>query len=248
MLRRSRLAGPDGAVSAPRGRVRPDAKPGRHSGAARFESLWRRCVSSPPSKDGKAVYAHLTRLFGASFRRYHTLDHILDCLRRVDEVKDLLTDPDAVELALWFHDAVYEMDARTNEQASADMFVSLAAGARPAFRRRVCGLIMATEHAGRERDNDRRFIVDIDLAGFGAPWGEFMRNGALLREESPAKSDAQYHAGQLFFLSMLQRRRSFFSTDYFRDRYEARARENLRRLLADLTDKGYRSASAGSVR
>ncbi|MEO8303035.1 MAG: hypothetical protein ABI724_02840 [Betaproteobacteria bacterium] len=240
MRRRNRLAGP---ADAPRGRERHNAKAVSKPGAARFESLWQRCVSSPPSPDGKAVYAHLWRLFSASFRRYHTLNHIFDCLRRLDEVADLLDDPDAVELALWFHDAVYEMDARTNEQASADMFVSLAGGARPALRRRVCGLIMATEHAGRERDNDRRFIVDIDLAGFGAPWSEFMRNGALLREESPDKSDAQYHAGQLFFLSRLQRRRRFFSTDYFRDKYEARARENLRRLLGDLAGKGHRSAS-----
>ena len=34
------------------------------------------------------------------------------------------------------------------------------------------------------QDTDRRFIVDIDLSGFGAPWEEFMRNGALLRDES----------------------------------------------------------------
>jgi predicted metal-dependent HD superfamily phosphohydrolase len=235
MLRRNRLAGPAGAGHAPGDGERRGTKTPSTPAASRFESLWRRCVSAPPSPDGAAVYADLRRLFGAPFRRYHTLEHILDCIRRVDEVAGLLTDPDAVELALWFHDAVYEMDATTNERRSADMFVALAEGARPAFRRRVCGLIMATRHAGRERDNDRRFIVDIDLAGFGAPWDEFMRNGALLREESPAKSDAQYRAGQLFFLKRLQRRHNLYSTGYFRDRYEAQARANLRRLLADAT-------------
>ena len=207
--------------------------------ASRFVALWRRCVSSPPSPDGAAVYVDLRRLFDAAFRRYHTLDHIRDCLHRVDEVAGLLVDPDAVELALWFHDAVYETGAASNERRSADMFLALSEGARPVFRRRVCGLIMATRHAGRERDNDRRFIVDIDLAGFGAPWDEFMRNGALLREESPARTDAQYHAGQIFFLKRLQRRRRFYSTDYFCDRYEAAARANLCRLLNELTMKGY---------
>jgi predicted metal-dependent HD superfamily phosphohydrolase len=208
-------------------------------GASRFERLWRRCVASPPSPDGAAVYDELRRLFGAPFRRYHTLDHIHDCLRRLDDVTKLLVDPDAVELALWFHDAVYEMDAGTNEQRSAELFERLAKGADPALRRRVYGLVMATRHVGRERSPDRRFIVDIDLAGFGAPWNEFMRNGALLREESPAKTDAQYHRGQMSFLQRLQRRRHFFSTDYFRDRYEAIARENLRRLLDDLANRGY---------
>jgi predicted metal-dependent HD superfamily phosphohydrolase len=189
------------------------------------------------------VYAELRGLFGAPFRRYHTLEHIHDCLRRLDDVAGLLNDPDAVELALWFHDAVYEMDAWTNEQRSAELFAKLAKGADPAFRRRVGGLIMATRHLGRERSPDRRFIVDIDLAGFGAPWDEFMRNGALLREESPAKTDAQYHRGQMSFLQRLQRRRHFFATDYFRDRYESVARENLRRLLDDLANRGYAAST-----
>jgi predicted metal-dependent HD superfamily phosphohydrolase len=41
------------------------------------------------------------------------------------------------------------------------------------------------------------------------------------------------------FLRRLQRRRHFFATEYFRDRYEARARANLRRLIGDLVSRGY---------
>jgi predicted metal-dependent HD superfamily phosphohydrolase len=66
-----------------------------------------------------------------------------------------------------------------------------------------------------------------------------MRNGALLREESSDQPDTKYHAGQVVFLSGLQRRRHFFRTEYFRDRYEAIARANLQRLLADLRALGY---------
>ena len=205
----------------------------------RFERLWRRCVASPPSPGGSEVYARLTHLLRARYRRYHTLDHIRDCLRRLDRVSALLEHPDAVELGIWFHDAIYEMDSGTNEQESAKLFETLARGADPALRRRVCGLIMATRHRGGERDHDRRYIVDIDLAGFGASWDEFMRNGSLLREESPRKTDAQYHCGQMSFLEKLQRRRHFFATEYFRDRYEARARANLRRLLEELASRGY---------
>jgi len=96
----------------------------------------------------------------------------------------------------------------------------------------VCGLILATRHQRPARSNDRRFIEDIDLAGFGASWEEFIRHGALLREEFAAQSDAQYRAGQLAFLRRLGQRRWFFSTDYYRERYEAQAKRNLDRLLA----------------
>ena len=239
MLRRSRAADTSQPVPAPGPSVRERATSAASSNASRFERLWRRHVASPPSPDGATVYAELRVLLGAPYRRYHTLEHIHDCLRRLDDVAQFLDDPDSVELALWFHDAIYDMDSGTNEQRSAELFEKLAKGAAPAYRRRVHGLIMATRHRGGERNNDRRFIVDIDLAGFGATWKEFMRNGALLREESPRKTDAQYHSGQIWFLERLQRRRHFFATEYFRKRYEAKARENLRRLLTDLADQGY---------
>ncbi len=243
MLRRSRLAESSSNARAPAIAERARATHAATFGASRFERLWRRCIASPPSPSGAEVYAQLTRLLGASYRRYHTLEHIHDCLRRLDRVASLLDDPDAVELGLWFHDAIYEMDSGTNEQQSAELFEKLAKGADPAFRRRVCGLIMATRHRGGERNHDRRYMVDIDLAGFGASWDEFMRNGVLLREESPKKSDTQYHSGQVSFLQRLQRRRHFFATEYFRDRYEAKARANLRRLLEDLASRGYAAST-----
>jgi len=212
--------------------------------SARFEALWRRCVASPNAVASGDVHADLRRRLGGPDRRFHNLLHIRDCLHRFDEVASLLVDRDAVEVALWFHDAVYAPSDGDNERRSAELFLAASKGADPAFRRRVCGLILATRHQGPAHSNDRRFIEDIDLAGFGAPWEEFMRHGALLREEFAAQSDAQYHAGQVYFLEGLKRRPWFFATDYFRDRYEAKAQENLDRLLVLLTQQGYRSGTA----
>jgi predicted metal-dependent HD superfamily phosphohydrolase len=209
------------------------------SGAERFAELWNRRVASPPSPDGAAVYADLRSRYDAPYRRFHNMGHIQDCLRNCDEVASLLVDRDAVEFALWFHDAVYDVGASTNELRSADLFLTVTAGAPFLFRHRVCDHILATRHCSTVQGNDRRFIVDIDLSGFGAPWDEFMRNGALLREESADVPDARYHCGQVAFLSRLQQRRFFFATEYFRTRFESTAQENLRRVLADLRAKGY---------
>lgn len=207
--------------------------------AERFESLWDRRVASPPSPNGRTIYAELCSRYGAPYRRFHNLDHIRDCVRRLDEVTPLLDDRDAVELALWFHDAVYEVGATTNERHSAELFLDLSAGARFVFRHHVCGLIMATRHARLIHGNDRRFMVDIDLSGFGHPWEEFIHNGARLREESVHQTDADYFAAQGVFLGRLQQRPRIFFTDYFHDRYEAQARANLSRVLADLAHQGY---------
>jgi predicted metal-dependent HD superfamily phosphohydrolase len=210
-----------------------------NAGAARFAAVWDRCMAQPPSPPAAQVYAELTRRLGAPDRRFHNLDHIDECLRHLDTVASLVRDRDAIELALWFHDAEYKPGDASNERRSAELFVELAAGANPLLRRRVVGLILATRHRRPARAHDRRFIEDIDLIGFGAPWDKFMHNGDLLRDEFASQSDDRYYKGQVAFLAMLERRPAFFLTDYFRTRYEAAAQENIRRLLALRQSQGY---------
>ncbi len=189
-------------------------------GAARFAELWKRCVATPPSPDGATVYSDLRSRYEQPFRRFHNLGHIRDCLRLFDEVAALLVDPDAVEFALWFHDAVYEIGASTNELRSADLFLTVSAGAPFMFRHRVCDHILATRHASVVQENDRRFIVDIDLSGFGAPWEEFMHNGALLRDESNNVPDADVSLRPGRLPEPPCKAPPFLPTDYFRDRFE----------------------------
>lgn len=207
--------------------------------SARFDALWRRCIDSPDAAPADVVQADLRRRLGGPDRRFHNLHHVCDCLDRFDKVASLLSDRDAVEVALWFHDAVYVPSDADNERHSAHLFLAQSKGADPVFRRRVCGLILATRHFGESHSNDRRFIEDIDLAGFGATWEEFMREGDSLREEFAAQTDEQYYSGQVSFVARLKRRPWFFATDYFRDRYEAKAQENLDRLLALRAQQGY---------
>ena len=207
---------------------------------ARWDDLWRRCAGSSGSAPPDIVQDDLRRRLGGSDRRFHNLHHIYDCLRRFDEVASLLFDRDAVELALWFHDAVYTPSDPENERLSAELFLTHSKGADPVFRRRVCALILATRHQTESHSHDRRFIEDIDLAGFGSPWEEFMREGDLLREEFAAQSDEKYYTGQVCFLARLKRRRWFFATEYFRSRYESQAQANLDRLLALRAVQRYR--------
>ena len=217
-------------------------------GATRFAALWDRCVAQPASPPGSEVYAALAQRLGAADRRFHNLGHIDECLRQLDRVAALVRDRDAVELALWFHDAEYTPGDASNERRSAELFVALAAGAPVLLRRRVVGLILATRHRKPARTHDRRYIEDIDLIGFGASWEKFMHNGDLLRAEFASQPDRQYYAGQVAFLAMLEARPVFFLTDYFRSRYEAQAKANIRRLLALRAGEGYAPRPAGAAR
>jgi len=180
------------------------------------------------------VYKDLCARLEEPGRKFHNTGHIDDCLARLDEVGPYLADRDAVELALWFHDAVYVPGDPTNERRSAELFLSHAAGIKPTFRRRVAALILTTRRNRTPRDNDCRFIDDIDLAGFGSPWEEFMHNGDLLRREFAGQSDADYYRGLAAFLTSLRRRPRFFRTDWFAKRYEQQAQRNVVRLLEEI--------------
>lgn len=196
----------------------------------RFTRLMQR-LGLAPYADG--VYQLLAGLYAESGRHYHTLQHIGDCLRRLDQAKGQLTDPDAAELALWFHDAVYDPAGDDNELRSAFLFDRQLGVHLPTRRAdAVHAMIMATVHDGNAAEGDARWVADIDLAGIAAPWEEFLHATELLRRERGHLTDRQFRLGSERFFSNLLACRSIYLTDDFRTRCEAQARRNIEEWIA----------------
>lgn len=78
-----------------------------------------------------ALKRELSVLYEGRDRHYHNLAHIEAMLALAGEYRKLLGDPEAVEAAIWFHDAVYDSRAKDNEAQSA----ALAEKARGPHRR-----------------------------------------------------------------------------------------------------------------
>ncbi|HRD67669.1 MAG TPA: hypothetical protein PKY50_16110 [Candidatus Competibacter sp.] len=229
MFEQSRRSSNSSDVSA----ERPDRD------GTRFAALWTRCTKGAPAL-AFAIYAKLAELYGEPHRRYHTLNHIRRCLDEFDRAVEWMDEPDAVETALWFHDAIYVPGAKDNEWRSAELFRQYADQcADRAFRQRVHDFIMATTHREQPSQPDARFVVDIDLASFGLPWDEFEHDGRDLRAECVGMTDDEYYPGQMRFLLALQNRPAFFFTSYFRQRYEQIARANMQRAIESLRARGY---------
>ncbi|MFO1372511.1 MAG: hypothetical protein U1F42_08985 [Candidatus Competibacteraceae bacterium] len=205
----------------------------------RFVALWRRCLMDAPVL-AEALYAELDHLYGEPSRRYHTLAHIRHCLDEFDQASTFMDNADAVEMALWFHDAIYIPGATDNERCSAELFRQRAGeDAAPAFCQLVHELIMATTHRVLPQHKDEQFIVDIDLSSFGLGWEDFLRDSRLIREELGNLTDADFYPAQLRFLLTLRGRPHFFFTDFFRERYERIARDNIRRIIEELRALGH---------
>ena len=73
-------------------------------------------TANVPEKDIENEFQNLVDAYGSKERFYHTLEHIRAVLEFVKARTDQLQDRRSVELAVWFHDAVYDTKAQDNEE------------------------------------------------------------------------------------------------------------------------------------
>jgi len=207
--------------------------------AERFKALWMRCLDSIPAMDASPVYKNLMNCYAEPHRRYHSCEHLAHCLHEFDRAAAMIKNRDAVEMALWFHDAVYVPAARDNEQRSADLFVDWSKGfLRPSLITKVCSLILITMHKQAPRNEEDCYAVDIDLSSFGIPWDDFVRDSRNVRAEQTGVGDVDFYPGQTQFLEALIKRPRIYHTKYFHSLYEESARQNIKRLLNLIATEG----------
>lgn len=195
-----------------------------------WTELWNRTGATG---DGAAPYRDLLRRYAEPHRAYHSLAHIEHCLDEFEPVRRMASNPDAVELALWFHDAVYKPRATDNEERSAELVRRL-----PGLPRGVAGraaeLVLATRHASPPADPDAELVVDVDLAILGQPADRFDRYEDEIRREYSWVPGFLFRSKRRSILRSFLQRPSIFRTSYFRARHETAARSNLERSLARL--------------
>jgi len=204
---------------------------------SRLRSLYLKLLGIPSSEKLVTVLCdEFRRLYGQKHRHYHTFSHIADCLCEFTWCSHQCTDPLAVEMALLYHDIVYEPISHDNEQLSANKakFDCARLGVDAAFTQAVTGLILATCHKEILSGNSA-LVADIDLSILGQPWERFLEYDRLIREEYISVPDKDYVAGRYVVLDGFLRRTRIFQTDLFRDRYEKSARANIARALMRLT-------------
>jgi predicted metal-dependent HD superfamily phosphohydrolase len=188
-----------------------------------------------PAAD-EPLFEQLTACWSEKHRRYHTLQHLGECLAQFRVVRALAQQPGEVALALWFHDAFYDPKRTDNEERSANWALSsvLQAGLPDEMGGHVHALVMATRHEAVPTDPDARLLVDIDLSILGAEPARFDESDRQIREEYAHVPDEQFRVGRRRILGEFLARPRLYSTVYFQSALEARARDNLRRALARL--------------
>ncbi len=172
----------------------------------------------------------------ATGRAYHNLDHLQHCLAEFEFGRSICQDPVAVELAIWFHDSIYDPARVDNEEQSAAWSASVLCylGAPQELVDRVGDLVLSTRHADAPATPDAQVLTDVDLAILGQPPSVFDAYEASIRREYRHVPDEGFRTARAGMLERFLARPQIYSTFTFRARYETPARENLARSIERL--------------
>jgi len=201
--------------------------------AERWQRLWLRAIKQAPPAGG---YERLLAMYAEPHRHYHNREHIADCLKEFDLVRRLAAEPDAVEFAIWFHDAVYDTRAGDNEERSAQLAQDWLkeAGASEAFANSVRQLVLATKAHDATLHPDAPLLVDVDLSILGQVPERFWDYERAIRSEYEWVDEKMFKSKRAEILERFLARPRIYITELCFERFEAQARVNLRASIERL--------------
>ena len=172
--------------------------------------------------------------YAETWRKYHTPQHLAECLEGFEAAIHLAETPAVLEAALWFHDAIYVPRSSDNEAQSAALATAVlaASGVTADVCAQVARLVMVTRHDALPSTPDEALLVDIDLSILGASTQRFAEYEQQVRAEYAFVPGMVFRHKRRQILESFQSRPRLYSTEFFHAHLEAQARINLAAAIA----------------
>lgn len=176
----------------------------------------------------RKVFNKLIVAYSEKHRAYHTIQHLYECLVLVDSIRADLNDAHAVALVLWFHDVVYDPQAKDNELKSAELFEQyLAQDLSADDVQKIKQWILATQWHEATDELDLQFLLDIDLAILAASSERFAEYEQQIQKEYAWVDPDVYSIKRKQVLAHFYQAEPLYQTEYFQQNFEQRAIINL---------------------
>lgn len=159
-------------------------------------------------------------------RAYHNLKHLsmfYSCLNASQLTK-------VMEFAIFYHDIVYDVLAKENEERSAMVAQEKLQllGVNNTLTKEVSELIIETKTHHPSTPTHALFL-DADIAILGSDEDDYMNYCKQIRKEYHLFNDSDYSRGRKKVLEHFLAKERLYKSDYFYGLYEKKARENLER-------------------
>jgi predicted metal-dependent HD superfamily phosphohydrolase len=200
------------------------------TGLVGFEAWAELAGDSPTSR---TEWAAVVAAWSEPHRRYHDLAHLAAVLGLVGELAGEAADPDAVRLAAWYHDVVYDTERTANEQESAERARVGLRGLVPDERlAEVERLVLLTAgHDPEPGDANGAVLSDADLAVLAGPPAAYAAYASAIRAEYLHLPDEEFTRGRIAVLEHLLALPALFRTEGAQP-WTGAARANLSAELA----------------
>ncbi|MGC4100960.1 HD domain-containing protein [Ferruginibacter sp.] len=166
-------------------------------------------------------------------RYYHTLQHLENLLRCLQEVKPVIKDWDTVLFSLYYHDIIYNPLKTVNEEKSAEFASNRmqSIGISAGMIQNCVQQVLATKKHVASTDDDTNYFTDADLSILGQDWEVYAAYYQNVRKEYSLYPDIIYVPGRKKVLEHFLEMDRIFKTDHFFHKFELQAKENLQREL-----------------
>ena len=193
-------------------------------------------IASKYSTDANLIqsfWQEIELAYSDKSRHYHNLSHLENMYDQILEVKDLIEDFEVVLFSLFYHDVIYNSSKKDNEERSVDFARERmqALGVSEDRILKCVAQILETKGHSISKDNDTNFFTDTDLSILGLDWSLYSKYAQNVRNEYNNYPTIIYKMGRRKVLKHFLGMERIFKTEYFFEKFEVLARENLRREL-----------------
>jgi predicted metal-dependent HD superfamily phosphohydrolase len=205
----------------------------REDASDKFVSKWQALAANLGLDRAKSqeVGDYLLSQYSGSDRHYHGVGHIVSMLDGFDAVKAAFEQPLAAELAIFFHDLIYDASRQDNEEQSARKMNDMLGGlVDRTLLEAAARSIEATKQHVLTPSHDTNLLLDLDMAILGQPWTVYERYAqGVMHEYLPVYGELAYrHGRRTLFLEPTIAHGTVFLTDAFKP-LDPQAIQNMQR-------------------
>lgn len=184
----------------------------------------------------KKLWNNLFERYSSRSRHYHTLNHLDHMHRELKPVQNNILDWDVVIIAIAYHDIIYNVLKKDNEERSAAYVQKHLSGLLTKERLGTLQqMILATKNHTASENPDTNYFTDADLSILGSGWDNYFSYTKQIRKEYGLYPDIIYKPGRRNVVKHFLEMDKIFKTPHFFDKYEIEARKNLKQEYSLLT-------------
>jgi predicted metal-dependent HD superfamily phosphohydrolase len=179
------------------------------------------------------LWDEIEKSYSNKNRHYHTLHHLDNLLAQLKEVQPQIENWDTILFTLYYHDIIYNSLKSDNEEKSAALAekrmkqISIPNEIIENCKKQI----LATKSHLESKEMDTNYFRDADLSILGQDCEKYSVYFKNVRKEYSIYPNMVYNPGRKKVLNHFLSMNRIFKTDYFFNKFEESAKQNLRMEL-----------------